>query len=57
MAYTDWAYRMKHIPRSMHIPIPLKAYDSLDKLKFDDEIVIYCSGQDCAASNICRTAY
>ncbi len=52
MAYTDWAYRMKHIPGSIHIPIPVKAVDRLDELKLDDEIVVYCSGQDCAASKM-----
>ncbi len=52
MAYTDWAYRMKHIPGSIHIPIPVKAVDRLDELKLDDEIVVYCTGQDCAASKM-----
>ncbi len=52
MAYTDWAFRMKHIPGSINIPIPFMANVRLDELKLDDEIVVYCSGQDCPASKM-----
>ena len=52
MVYTDLAFRMKHIPGSIHIPIPSRANDRLDELNLDDEIVVYCSGQDCAASKM-----
>ena len=52
MVYTDWAFRLKHIPGSINIPIPFMANARLDELKLDDEIVVYCSGQDCPASKM-----
>ncbi len=52
MVYTDWAFRRKHIPGSINIPIPFMANVRLDELKLDDEIVVYCSGQDCPASKM-----
>ncbi len=52
MVYTDWAFRMKHIPGSIHIPLAFGADDRLRELKLDDEIVVYCTSQDCAASKL-----
>ncbi len=47
MALGDWAYRAKHIPRSLNIATPESAAELLDP---EDEIVLYCSGTECAAS-------
>ncbi len=46
-ALSEWAYRAKHIPGSLHIDNPAKATDLLDK---SDEIVVYCSDVQCPAS-------
>ena len=46
-ALSEWAYRAKHIPGSLHIDNPSKAIDLLDK---SDEIVVYCSDVHCPAS-------
>jgi rhodanese-related sulfurtransferase len=47
MVLSEWAFRAKHIPGSIHI-------DSLEKAKedlsLDEEIIVYCAGPDCIAS-------
>ena len=43
----EWHYRAKHIPGSMHIDTPEKG---LQKLSKEDDIVVYCSNVNCAAS-------
>jgi rhodanese-related sulfurtransferase len=43
----EWHYRAKHIPGSLHIDTPEKG---IDKLRKDDEIVVYCSNPTCIAS-------
>jgi len=47
MVLSEWAYRSKHIPGSMHIATPEEA---LARLAKDDDIVVYCSGYNCIAS-------
>lgn len=46
-ALSEWAYRAKHIPGSLHIDNPNKATEFLEK---SDEIVVYCSDPSCPAS-------
>ena len=46
-ALSEWAYRAKHIPGSLHIDNPKKATEFLEK---SDEIVVYCSDVHCPAS-------
>jgi rhodanese-related sulfurtransferase len=47
MVLSEWAFRAKHIPGSIHV-------DSLEKgkeiLAPEEEIVVYCAGPDCIAS-------
>jgi rhodanese-related sulfurtransferase len=47
MVLSEWAFRAKRIPGSIHV-------DSLEKgketLSPEEEIVVYCSGPDCIAS-------
>jgi rhodanese-related sulfurtransferase len=47
MAGSDWAFRAKHLPRSLHFRgvEPL-----LESVAPDDEVVVYCSNVDCHAS-------
>jgi rhodanese-related sulfurtransferase len=47
MAASDWAFRAKHIPRSIHFSTEA---EMLAKLRTDDDIVVYCSNLDCHAS-------
>ena len=47
MALADWAYQAKHIPGSLHFPTMREALQSLNK---EDEIVVYCSDENCIAS-------
>jgi ArsR family transcriptional regulator len=47
MALSEWAYRAKHIPGSIHVGTLEDAVQVLDP---DDEVVVYCSGPDCIAS-------
>lgn len=47
MALADWAYEAKHIPGSLHFDNIKEAIQSLNK---DDEIVVYCSDENCIAS-------
>ena len=51
MVLGDWAYRAKRIPGSLNVTTPEAA---LDMLEPEDEIVVYCSSESCAAS---RYAY
>jgi rhodanese-related sulfurtransferase len=48
MTLNEWAYRAKHIPGSLHFNRP---EDMLAALRPDDEIVVYCSNEDCLASH------
>ncbi len=47
MSLTEWAFRAKHIPGSIHFNTP---DEMLTALKKDDEIVVYCSNPECLAS-------
>ncbi len=47
MALSDWAYQAKHIPGSIHFATMRDALHSLGK---EDEIVVYCSDENCIAS-------
>ncbi len=51
MVLGDWTYRAKHIPGSLNVTTPEAAAQVLDP---EDEIVVYCSSPECAAS---RYAY
>ena len=48
MTLNEWAYRAKHIPGSLHFNRP---EDMLMALRPEDEIVVYCSNEDCLASH------
>jgi rhodanese-related sulfurtransferase len=43
----EWQYRAKHIPGSLHIDTPEKGLAELNK---EDDIIVYCSNTQCAAS-------
>ncbi len=47
MALNRWAYDAKHIPGSLHFDTPDALYAAL---RPDDEIVVYCSQNDCLSS-------
>ena len=47
MASSDWAFRAKHLPGSVHFKSPEEMFAALGK---DEEIVVYCSNFDCHAS-------
>ncbi len=47
MALSEWAYQAKHIPGSIHFATFREALQSLNK---EDEIVVYCSDENCIAS-------
>lgn len=49
MVLNEWAFQMKHIPGSLNIPFGEKAPELLNE---DEEIVVYCSGDPCAASGM-----
>ena len=51
MTLAEWAYQMSHIPGSLNITSMPAAQELL---KPDDEIVVYCSDEQCLAS---RAAY
>lgn len=49
----EWQYRAAHIPGSLVLPCTPSLYessDALNDLDRDDEIVVYCSTDVCAAS-------
>ena len=47
MTLGGWAFQAKHIPGSLNISDP-KDHEKL--LNLDDEIVVYCAGEECPAS-------
>lgn len=47
MAASDFGFRAKHIPGSLHVQAHGDSFSSLAK---DDDIVVYCSNVDCNAS-------
>ncbi|HVZ86568.1 MAG TPA: rhodanese-like domain-containing protein [Polyangia bacterium] len=47
MAASDWAFRAKHIPGSVHYS---RTEDLFAAVGLDEEIVVYCSNVDCHAS-------
>jgi len=47
MTLGDFGFKSKHIPGSIQVDSPEKAKDLLS---IHDEIVVYCSGPQCAAS-------
>jgi rhodanese-related sulfurtransferase len=47
MALNEWAFRAKHIPRSEHFNMPDELFESL---RPDDDIVVYCTSDECHAS-------
>ena len=51
MTLAEWAYQMSHIPGSINVTSMPAAQELL---KTDDEIVVYCSDEQCLAS---RAAY
>jgi rhodanese-related sulfurtransferase len=46
-ALSEWNFRAKHIPGSIHVDTPEKAEEVLVK---SDEIVVYCTNEICVAS-------
>ena len=47
MALGEWAYQAEHIPGSIYFATMRDALHSLNK---EDEIVVYCSDENCIAS-------
>ena len=47
MVLGEWAYRAKHIPRSLHFDTIEEGLRALDR---EDDIVVYCSNPACVAS-------
>src|SRR5436309_3066003 len=47
MTLSDWAYRAKRIPGSLHFATLEEAAQALDPT---EEIIVYCAGYDCMAS-------
>jgi rhodanese-related sulfurtransferase len=47
MAASDFGFRAKHLPGSLHVQPHGETFSSLAK---DDDIVVYCSNLDCNAS-------
>ena len=47
MSGSEFAFRAKHLPGSLHFPNPDAMFAALDP---DEEIVVYCSNADCHAS-------
>lgn len=47
MAASDFGFRAKHIPGSLHVNPHHETFSGLAK---DDDIVVYCSNADCNAS-------
>jgi rhodanese-related sulfurtransferase len=48
MAASDFGFRAKHIPGSLHVNPRSESFAGLAK---DDDIVVYCSNVDCVASS------
>jgi hypothetical protein len=49
MTLTDWAFQAKHIPGSSNLA---SAGDVSTLLGKDDEIVVYCSDENCIGSKV-----
>jgi len=47
MVASDFGFRTKHIPGSVHVMTHAKTFPALAK---DDDIVVYCSNVDCLSS-------
>ena len=47
MASSNWAFRAKHLPGSLHFRTPDEMFAAVDP---QDDIVVYCSNVDCHAS-------
>ena len=47
MASSDWAFGAKHLPGSIHFKTPAEMFAALAK---DEQIIVYCSNEDCHAS-------
>ena len=47
MAASDFGFRAKHIPGSLHFKTPDEMFGALGPT---DDIVVYCSNEDCHAS-------
>jgi len=47
MSGSDWSFRAKHLPASVHFQTPDQMFGAL---RPDQEIVVYCSNADCHAS-------
>jgi rhodanese-related sulfurtransferase len=47
MTLTEWAFRAKHIPGSLHFNTPAEMLAALER---NDEIIVYCSNPECLAS-------
>jgi rhodanese-related sulfurtransferase len=48
MAASDFGFRAKHIPGSLHLQA--HGHEGFSGLQKDDDIVVYCSNLDCNAS-------
>ncbi|HEV8167294.1 MAG TPA: rhodanese-like domain-containing protein [Actinomycetota bacterium] len=51
MAGSEWAFRSKHLPGSLHFD-PTRPTALLRVLGHHDDIVVYCSNLDCQASRV-----
>jgi rhodanese-related sulfurtransferase len=49
MAASDFGFNAKHIPGSLHFDLRHESYSALG---LQDDIVVYCSNEDCAASKL-----
>lgn len=47
MALNQWAFDAKHIPGSEHFNTPEELFASLRE---DEEIIVYCTSEDCHSS-------
>ena len=49
MTLSEWAFEAQHIPGSINVTKPA---DVLKYLNRDDEIIVYCSNENCIASQV-----
>lgn len=49
MTLTDWAFQAKHIPGSLNLA---NSGDVSTLIEKDDEIVVYCSDENCIGSKV-----
>ncbi len=47
MASSDWGFRAKHIPGSVHFKNAAELFAAVGR---DEDVVVYCSNVDCHAS-------